>query len=399
MDAIFGEQRDDDTEQFNDDNDNGSDDDIESVNEAAPDVVKVYFFLLKEVRCAIVTAEKMNVHETQGVVSVQLDNLKQVWNEFRVAHREISVSNNRKYCVDMNVLQSKYFKVLGKMNDLMNGSTSKQVVQLPKIKIPEFDGEQRDWRAFKDLFDKIVHTNASINESIKMQYLKSSLSGKAAKMVEHLPPTAASYKTCYELLNNQYENERENVSCLIDEILDLDVQNGETSVGLKLIHDKTFQCIMSIESIGVSVKNWDVLLIQILMRKLNKNTIVDYESKLNNVKKNQTLSYFLKYLENRFLALMSAETKTKNNVRKNNNEKNNNEKNQKKDIGFQCNYCEKSHSIYKCESFLKLDPAKRFEWAREKKCVLFVCKSTVRTNAEASIVARYVKKNITCYCI
>lgn len=69
------------------------------------------------------------------------------------------------------------------------------------------------------------------------------------------------------------------------------------------------------------------------MRKLNEKAFLDYESKLVNVKKNQTLSYFLKYLENRYLALMSAETKTKTNLgKKTNFEFNNNktDKNQKK---------------------------------------------------------------------
>lgn len=184
----------------------------ENANESVPDVVKVYFFLIKEAKNAIFAAENMNVHETQGIASAQLENLKIVWNDFRLAHREISVGDNNKYGVNMSSLQLRYFAALGKLNDMMNGNSSKQSVQLPKIKIPEFDGEARNWRPFKDLFDKIVHNNSSINESIKMQYLKSNLVGKAAKMVEHLPPTATSYKTCYELLNNQYENERENVS-------------------------------------------------------------------------------------------------------------------------------------------------------------------------------------------
>lgn len=69
------------------------------------------------------------------------------------------------------------------------------------------------------------------------------------------------------------------------------------------------------------------------MRKLNQRTIIDYESKLSDVKKNQTLAYFLKYLENRFLALSSAETKTKGNVKKSYDENK-----QKKEVPFQCTY-------------------------------------------------------------
>lgn len=347
-------------------------------NENLPAEVKVYVFMSTEIRNAIKCAEKMNMHETQGMANAQLENLKAIWSDFRQTHREISLGEHKQYCVDMANLNSRYLTVVGKLNDLVHGTSSKQVVQLPKIKIPEFDGEPANWRAFKDLFDKIVHCNRNISDSIKIQYLKANLTGKAAKLVEHLPPTNTSYKKCYEILNNRYENERENVSYLIDEILDIEIQKVESSAGLKMIHDKTFECIMSIESIGTSVQNWDVLLVQILMRKLDRKTIIDYENKLVNVKQNQTLTYFLKYLENRFLALASAESKTKNNFKKNSGDKyyeqkeKNYEKNQKKDIGFQCLYCEKNHSIYKCESFLKLEPSKRLDAIKEKK-LCFVC--------------------------
>lgn len=152
-------------------------------------------------------------------------------------------------------------------------------VQLPKIKIPEFDGEQLNWRGFKDLFDKIVRTNKTISEAIKIN-----LTGKAAKMVEHLP-TEQSYKRCYDLLCNRYDNEREAISNLIDEILNIECQRNENSTGIKIMHDKIFECIMSIESMGTSTENWDLLLIQILTRKLHKDTIMDYEKQLINLKK------------------------------------------------------------------------------------------------------------------
>lgn len=360
-----------------DDNDDDSNNEMNN-DQNLPETVKMYFFMWNELRNAINNAKKMNIYESQGSAGAQLDNLKMIWNEFRFAHRGISVGENKMHCKKIDALQSQYLKLIGKLNDMVHGNSNRQSIQLPKIKLPEFDGERANWRSFKDLFDKIVHNNQSISDAIKMQYLKSNLTDKAAKLVEHLPPTENSYKTCYELLNNRYENERENVTSLIDAILDLEIQKNETSIGLKTIHDKTFECIMSIESIGTSVKNWDVLLIQILMRKLNKKTILDYESKLMNVKKNQTLTYFLKYLENRFLALMSAETKTKGNF-KYNNEKSNekgyeksNEKNQHKEMGFRCTYCNGAHSIYKCENFEKIDSVKRFEWVKENK-LCFVC--------------------------
>lgn len=201
----------------------------------------------------------------------------------------------------------------GKLKELTSGQAS-QNVQLPQLKLPVFDGEPDNWMAFRDLFDRIVHSNTSLPDGLKIQYLKTHITGKAGRLVHHLPPTEASYLKFYETLCNEYENKRATVSRLIDQILDMESQRSESSSGLKLIHDKTVECLMSIESSGTSVNNWDVLLIQVLMRKLDKKTIIDYESKLENVKENQTLESFLKYLETRYLALMSAESKTRANM-------------------------------------------------------------------------------------
>lgn len=100
----------------------------------------------------------------------------------------ISVGQNAQYCVNMNKLQERYLKSIAKLNDMIHGTSSKQRnIQLPKIKLPVFNGEPTNWRAFKDIFDKIVHKNDGIDTAIKIQYLKTNLTGKAAKMVEHLP--------------------------------------------------------------------------------------------------------------------------------------------------------------------------------------------------------------------
>lgn len=59
-----------------------SDDDDETVvpssDGSVPDPVKVYYFMLNDVKVAIKIAEKMNIHESQGTASAQLDNLKTV---------------------------------------------------------------------------------------------------------------------------------------------------------------------------------------------------------------------------------------------------------------------------------------------------------------------------------
>ncbi|CAG7820924.1 unnamed protein product [Allacma fusca] len=52
--------------------------------------------------------------------------------------------------------------------------TQKEVnVKLPKFDIPTFSGNLLDWTLFCDLFSSSVHTNASLGDAQKLQYLKS----------------------------------------------------------------------------------------------------------------------------------------------------------------------------------------------------------------------------------
>ncbi|GFU09351.1 uncharacterized protein NPIL_296251 [Nephila pilipes] len=52
--------------------------------------------------------------------------------------------------------------------------------QLPKLNIPVFSGKFEDWMNFKDLFVSTVHSQTSMSNSQKFQYLKSLLSDEPA---------------------------------------------------------------------------------------------------------------------------------------------------------------------------------------------------------------------------
>lgn len=217
------------------------------------------------------------------------------------------------------------------------------------------------WRIFKDLFDEYVHKNQSYSNAAKMHYLKLSLKGDAAKLVGHIAPSADNYLTCYETLMNRYENKREIVNKLINAIMKIPFQKHETSDGLKFMHDTTNENLLALKNVGIDTKSWDPIVVNILLRKLDSKTILDYEMSLTNVREPPKLNNFLKYIENRFMAMASAENSNK----KFEKEKNDQAKNDNKDVPFKCTFCEKPHSIYKCNDFKDLEVKKRAEFIRE----------------------------------
>lgn len=124
----------------------------------------------------------------------------------------------------------------------------------------------------------MVHDKTTIDDGIKMEYLKTCIKGPAAKMINHLEPTAENYKVCYEILRNRYDNKRAVLGKLIDSMLNLPKLNEENSTQLRTMHDTVHECTLTIKNMGVQVNGWDPLLVHILLQKLDRNTIKHYNS-------------------------------------------------------------------------------------------------------------------------
>lgn len=152
----------------------------------------------------------------------------------------------------------------------------------------------------------MIHNNVNIDGGMKIEYLKTCVKGQTAKIINHLDPNPDNYLTCYELLRKRFDNKRELLGALIDNILLLPPLEFESAEQLKTMHDTVYESIMSIKNIDVSTDNWDPLLCHILTRKLDSTTLVHYELQLRNVREPQSLTDLLAYLEGRFMALQSA---------------------------------------------------------------------------------------------
>lgn len=298
-----------------------------------------------------------------GYARAQMELLKTAWSEYRAISVQIQItSNNENIKTAHTALQKQYAMASGVLTDIIRNSENKSNIELPKIKLPEFYGKNTEWCTFVELFNKIVHCNNNINDAIKMQYLKTSLKGEAAKLVSHISPTAENYKTCYEILHNRYENKRELLGKLFDAILSLPKHKTENSAELRKIHDTANETILAIKNLGIDTSSWDPFINHILLGKLHHDTIKHYECQLINIKEVESFKEFLAYIESRCLAIQSAEYKTINvpfTVNHDLKEKN-----------FKCFLCANEHSISKCQQFLKKEVKERSEIIKEKKlCV------------------------------
>lgn len=284
--------------------------------------------------------------------------------------------NNQKLKFGYQAVTRKYMHAVGHLNDLLASENKtkrdeRQNTQfvLPQLKLPEFTGNTDEWKSFIALYDKMVHENNKLDNALKIEYLKTVVKGSAAKVISHIEPTAENYISCYSLLKKRFDNKREILNKLIDNILYLPKMQQEDAEQLKQMHDTVCESMMSIKNLDIGVDNWDFLLTNILAKKLDQSTLMHYECQLEDIKEPQTLSSFLEYIENRFLALQSVRAKISFGQNKN---KDYGKFKQEKNIrSFKCIFCSSDeHSVFKCQSFAGKDPKQRFDFIKSKNLCL-----------------------------
>lgn len=188
-----------------------------------------------------------------------------------------------------------------------NATDKKASVKLPRIDIPKFSGDYLKWPSFRNLFMELIHKNDKVTKAEKLFYLKANVTAEPSELIQHLNITNENYDTAWELLDRRYNNRRTLVSVQLKRLCDQPELYKESTMGLKKLHDSTKECLEAVKNLGIDIKNWDPLIIHLLIQKLDKESRRIYEQFLKDPREIQTLDEFLKFLENRFQALESME--------------------------------------------------------------------------------------------
>ncbi|XP_073821570.1 uncharacterized protein [Musca autumnalis] len=239
-----------------------------------------------------------------------------------------------------------------------SGDNLANQVNLPKITIPQFNGDYSKWQTFSDIFGKIINEQAFPLVQ-KMWYLKANVTGEAEKLIRHLELKEANYHIAWATLQERYNNKRTQVSTILERILSLPNMSGDCR-SVKDFHDSLHESLLALEGLGIKSKEWDPLLIHILTKRMDKTTHVLYEQSIVNSKELQTMDHFMKCLKGRFESLeavngfqkskptaTSASTTTR-----------------------KCYMCKGDHPLYYCKQFLAKTAPERQKWvARNKMCL------------------------------
>lgn len=239
-------------------------------------------------------------------------------------------------------------------------------IPVPKLTLPKFDGTQEKWRSFYSVFKSAIENNTQMSKSLKLYHLKTLVENKAIDMIADLDDTDDNFDEALKLLKDKYDNIRRLVRRHYKIMNDFPRLKKDTAAGIGELIDVFKQNIRALNNLGEPTQSWDVPIIEMILSKINQNTILQWELTLTD-RKVPKFTDLLAYLEKHAnCADYSILEGNQPDVKKN-------DKPQHKKGGISlvttttksCTICGENHSIYKCDIFLKYSQDERYKAARK----------------------------------
>ncbi|KAJ0172949.1 hypothetical protein K1T71_011125 [Dendrolimus kikuchii] len=209
--------------------------------------------------------------------------------------------------------ESLYYKTLSRAKNMLSNYNKEiqsqhsdrasihKPVKLPTIQLPKFNGNYNNWLEFRDTFTSLIHHNDEIDDINKFHYLRASLEGSAAVVIQSIEFSMTNYSVAWNLLCDRFDNTNLLIQNHISALFNIEVISKESSVALKGLIDQLNKNLRALESLGEPVKHWDTLLIYIITRKLDQKTFREWEEFKGRLGKDKPVLFeaFMRFIRNR----------------------------------------------------------------------------------------------------
>ncbi|XP_076660069.1 uncharacterized protein LOC143363357 [Halictus rubicundus] len=129
--------------------------------------------------------------------------------------------------------------------DSKSGSSS-----LPRLPLPQFNGEYVEWPSFKDRFVSMIEQKKGMSDVDKLHYLKGALRDQAADLVKDLPTTNGNYRKAWDILLEHFENKRILVRSCLDKLAALPRMRESTVREMTQIQKGVSTVINTLDGLG-----------------------------------------------------------------------------------------------------------------------------------------------------
>ena len=167
-------------------------------------------------------------------------------------------------------------------SEVSSAERKPNTVKLPKIEIPKFAGDPKDYRPFRDSYDVSVHNRDDISIVEKFTYLKSYLVEDAAKSIKGLSLTERNYKEALEILERRYGNKQVIVNSHMEELIKINsISTSGDPKKLRDLYDRVESNLRSLRSLDIDPESYGCLLVPVLRNKLPNDLRLVLNRKFN----------------------------------------------------------------------------------------------------------------------
>ena len=145
----------------------------------------------------------------------------------------------------------------------MNNPVSKTIsMKLPKLEVKRFSRDPKEYKSFKNSFEKAVNRSSDKAEVEKFTYLKSFLTGETSRAVKGLAVTTENYEEALKVLDKRYGNVQVIVNSHFEELTKLPVvHNNNDTAKLRKLYDKIETNLRSLRAIGIQADTYGCVLV------------------------------------------------------------------------------------------------------------------------------------------
>lgn len=265
---------------------------------------------------------------SRHLINTRLEMLEQNWVRFQEEHENMCLSesdalSDHKYIKERIYERGQAFYVFSRAKLLSqreeseisdrhsrstlseHGASTSMMPRsaLPRIKLPIFTGDYQSWKSFHDLFASMIRDNTELSSVEKMHYLKTSVSGEAARLIGNLPLSGDNFEVAWSLLVSRYENKRFLATAQLDRITNLKPLKTKSAQALRALLTTISEAMGALRVLDCAVHHWDPLLLHFLVKLLDPETREAWEIKLGTSSNYPTYTQFEEYLVARTRAL------------------------------------------------------------------------------------------------
>ncbi|XP_036144671.1 uncharacterized protein LOC105830767 [Monomorium pharaonis] len=233
------------------------------------------------------------------------------------------------------------------LTDHETSTSSRLCIALPEIKLPSFSGDYQSWPSFYEDFVYLIRDNKDLSNAEKMYYLKTCLTGEAARSICYLTVTHDNFSVAWSLLLSKYDNRRLLIRAQLDRIINLKSQKNESAQELRNILTIFLSAIDYLRKLNCPVDEWDILFVHLLEKLLDSESRMAWEMKLGLTTIYPTFSELKEFLFERARVLENIELFASTSG----SDKGHSTNSCKKSSYSKCPLCGASHYLAKCEQY------------------------------------------------